>query len=236
MYYFPSFFYPVLYRTALVIIVCLATSLTACIDSLLIEGDLDRELLVVDGFFSTASTTHSLRLFYTKDIGLRIQEPATGAHVIIFDKQGNSAAYREDDGGVYKLNAENFSGKTGEAYYLEITLSDGKKYRSNPQTIPERVRPVALSFQIESRAMESYFNVISESTFVDLFVDTPVRIAESPVSLRWRVDEVYSFADETCGGLDGTLNCYVYLQPKNDIVILWRRLRKWDHSEYSSFL
>lgn len=207
--------YPSLILAILVIIIPYS-----CIDPITINAESDDRLLVIDGFFSTAATAHNITLSYTRDVGSGISDPALNAIVKIIDGQGNSAIYEEEQNGIYTIDDAAFRGKEGESYYLEITLANNQQYQTAPQVIPPKVIPQNLRFSIEKDQSVNEFNILVEKTFIKLLIDTPVKKDGENLFLRWRTDEVYSFADEACGGLDMPRTCYVTLMPKQDIATL----------------
>lgn len=192
----------------------------SCIDPITIKAESDDRFLVIDGFFSTANAPHNIKLSYTRDVGATISAPELNAQVTIVDGQGNTAEYIEQTGGVYTIDNEQFRGEEGETYYIEIALSNGKKYQTAPQIIPKRVEPVNIDFAIESEAEVNDFGILAEKFFINIYVDTPLKKEEEELYFRWRTDEMYIFADKACGGLDPPRTCYVPIFPEQEIVAL----------------
>jgi len=192
----------------------------SCIDPITINASSDDRILVIDGFFSTADAPQSVTLSYTRDVGDTTSDPALNAQVSIVNGKGEKANYVEQQNGVYVVDNELFRGREGESYYLEIKLENGKEYQTEPQTIPAKVAPQALNFSIETEQSVNGFNVVVEKTFIKLFIDTPLKKEGENLYLRWRTDEVYSFTDEACGGLDMPRTCYINIISPQDIVTL----------------
>lgn len=190
----------------------------ACLDPFSLKVESGDKLLVIDGLFST-SRQH-LSLSYTKDFGNSTREYISDAQISLFDDIGNKSEYIPTSEGAYQLRNQAFQAEAGRAYHLEINLTNGKKYQSHPQIIPKSIKPEALKFKVEQEIRSNGLNIGVENSFINLYLDTKIKIDKEVAYLRWLADEVYSFQDEICHPLDNPTNCYVYLNPKQEILIL----------------
>lgn len=192
--------------------------LSTCLDPFSLKVESGDKLLVIDGLFST-SRQH-LRLSYTKDLGNSRREYISDAQISLFDNIGNKSEYTPTGEGAYLLSNQDFQAEVGRGYHLEINLTNGKKYQTHPQIIPKSIKPEALSFKVEQEVRGNRSNIGIENSYINLYLDTKVKIDKETAYLRWLVDEVYSFQDEICHPLDNATNCYVYLNPKQELLIL----------------
>ena len=199
---------------------CLCIGGSGCIDAFFLDVEADDKLLVIDGFFSNAATKQYLNLSYTRDYGTTTNEGIADAIIAIIDQQNNTAFYTSDGKGGYVLDSKEFIGKEGNSYYLDIQLANGKTYQTHPQILPKRIKPTRLDLKIEKEIDDTPFSSGLENAFIKLYIDTPVKTGKEAAYLRWRIEEVYSFQDQVCHPLDFAINCYVYLKPKEEIVIL----------------
>jgi Domain of unknown function (DUF4249) len=100
-------------------------------------------LLVVEGLITTDSTPYTVKLSYTGNFTNAStavdsnQNFVNDAKVFIKDNAGDSSVCNLISPGTYQSNDSSFVGIVGWTYTLEIYLSNGKVYRSSPETIIE---------------------------------------------------------------------------------------------------
>jgi len=124
-----------------------------CIEALNIEGDENENLLVVEGFFSSENTTHSISITRTARFGSifsegGIIEPVTNASVIIRDDVGKSVLLVESAEGVYETTG-GFVAEVGRSYSLLIELENGSRYTSLPELVRPAVPIDSISYSFE---------------------------------------------------------------------------------------
>ena len=116
----------------------IAVFLTTCVDPISFEAETGQSQLVFFGNFSQLNQNHYFTIARTSDFD-KIAIPVDGAQVTLWDDQGNSADYEASGEGKYTLRAETMNGVPGNSYHIEISLSTGASYRSDPQILPEPV-------------------------------------------------------------------------------------------------
>lgn len=157
-------------------------------------------VLVVDGDFTDTYGPHRLTLSRPSPYGQSVFEPVRDATVLLFDDQGNEAAYlprydAENDRYFYELPALAFQGIQGRAYRLEITLSDGNRYRSEPQTMPGRVDADTILLEGKTITKVSTADVVIEQKTAVVQLRTSIPNDGRPYFLRWDAHSVYFFIE-----------------------------------------
>ncbi|WP_229376111.1 DUF4249 domain-containing protein [Fibrella aquatilis] len=96
---------------------------------------LPNKILIVDGYITNQLGPHQVSLTYTADYtNASVNFRADKATVYLTDSTGKRQDFLEVSPGLYRTPAS-FSGVTGQKYKLNITLADGRKYESTPETI-----------------------------------------------------------------------------------------------------
>ena len=124
----------------------------ACVDPISLQLSDGAGALVVDGMITDESNVHIIKLSrsidFRNDQPLRIYPiPETDAIVEVSDNEGNSATAIELQPGVYRLDG--LEGKVGNRYVLDITTSNGKRYRSEPEEMKAAVAPDRIEFEFK---------------------------------------------------------------------------------------
>jgi len=196
--------------------------LQSCVDPISFETDPGGRQLVFYGIFTQMDEEHIFTISRTSDFGKQ-PIPVSGAFVAIKDDKGNRAEYEEFEEGEYVLAPGKMPGIPGISYHIEITLTNGRTYYSPPQVMPQPIKAEDVYFKIESRQTLSSSEIIINKTFIDIYIDTPLRNSSSESShLRWTVDEVYSFTDLQCHPLDNRATCYFNIPIDESIVRLFK--------------
>ena len=104
--------------------ILVAFAVIGCTERIDIELDSTYQRLVVDGFITTDTTSHVIKLTKTTDYYYN-QEPPTvsGAMVQISDNEGNTVTLTESDPGIYKTPPD-FYAEIGKTYSLNIYLQE----------------------------------------------------------------------------------------------------------------
>ena len=180
----------------------------SCVDSIFFETDSGKQQLVLYGLFTQFNEKHVFSISRTSDFGKQ-ETPVSGALVIIADDLGNSADYEEIEPGKYVLAANKIQGIPGRSYHIEINFADGRSFFSTPQVMPEPIEAEDIYFEIESRQILSSVDILIDNTFINIFIDTPLQYSTGESApLRWKVEEVYSFVDLSCGPGEPVEICY----------------------------
>ncbi len=104
----------------------------SCIQEIELFSD-NEKTLVIDGAITSEAGPHNVRVYYTTGFNTR-SEFVVGANVSILDDQGNVEELAYTEFGYYQTS-ETFSAIEGRSYVLDITVTDGKNYRSSPQLV-----------------------------------------------------------------------------------------------------
>ena len=183
--------------------------LAGCITQFDYEYESDRSLLVVEGKLTQKNIPHDIYLSYTSSNARFSYTKARNATVILYDGQYNSEMLYETGEGRYTFFGNSIQPIPGRSYYIEITLQNGKKYRSHPQVMPYMIKPNYVEHKIENvDEINNYGNVV-DNNYVNLYINTPVTRTDEPGYLLWRLDEVYSFQELFCHPLKTPWICYI---------------------------
>jgi hypothetical protein len=148
-----------------------------------------QEVLVVEGRITDDPTGSQVTLSRSYGFGQDEVKPVTGAGVIISEAGGTSHQLTETAPGVYRTNPAVFVGQAGKTYQLALSLPDGKRYLSEPQTL-------LLSPPIDSLSFEYQIRPTSDPDLdvegVQIFVDTR-GTDEGPRNFQWEYDETWEF-------------------------------------------
>ena len=100
------------------------TALWSCTERVDIDLDSTWQRLVVDGYITTDTTSHFIKLSKTTDYYYNQEPPAvTGAIVEISDNQGNTVRFDEQEDGLY-YSPPDYYAETGKTYTLNIRLEE----------------------------------------------------------------------------------------------------------------
>lgn len=183
----------------ILILSCLAVS---CIEPIDIETDRKAGQLVVNGYVTDGAGPNFVRLGRTVEKEL-ITSPETGGIVVLRDEEGNSETLLEREEGIYVHLGEIIRPKPGNAYHLEIALSNGLRYATLPDTMPTVVGQDSAWFSKGTRNGLRIVNVLAQSTLPK---------TEKPMFLQWVVEEVYQFSPTDFPDPWNSIppSCYVY--------------------------
>jgi hypothetical protein len=162
-----------------------------CKDPINIEGDGNIGSLVVQGKITTLPGPYEMRLGRTVGIDQK-PSPVSSAIVTIFDDAGNSETYSEITPGIYSIPGAIVQGTAGYTYHIEITLEDGRKYSSKPETIPDDTGIATPSYSYGSRSVFEG-EVESKINVVNVYAETDLPVSDKVLYFRWDVGEAYMF-------------------------------------------
>jgi hypothetical protein len=111
--------------------------LMSCINELDVNTSSGENLLVVEGFISTAPGPYTVTLSRTAKFGNVFEGfagPVEEASVVIRDANGQNFFLSESEDGIYQTGP-NFIAETGNTYTLLITTKEGTTFQSIPETI-----------------------------------------------------------------------------------------------------
>lgn len=112
--------------------------LTACVDRIDLPIRTEAPRLVVEGQITNEAPPYMVRLTYTgkynpENVGDYVVE---GAQIRVADDRGRSTGFLPVGAGRYQSADSSFRGEIGRSYSLTVTLSDGKRYVTNPEQMP----------------------------------------------------------------------------------------------------
>lgn len=173
-----------------------------CIEPIEIETNRNAGQLVVNGYVTEGAGPHFVRLSRTVQQE-RTTEPETGALVLLKDGAGNTETLTEGEEGIYIHRGDLIQAVPGQAYYLEIKLSNGLSYATLPDTMPTVVGQDSAWFSKGTRNGLRIVNVLAQSILPK---------TEKPLFLQWVVEEVYQFSPTDFPDPWNSIppSCYVY--------------------------
>lgn len=187
----------------------------SCIERIDFKVERKPGQLIVDGDLTNEKGDQVLILSETAE-NARIPIPIEDAEVTLYNDQGIYAAYYPDrrNPGSYVLGGNNIELEIGGTYFIEIKLSNGKRYRSVPETMPAHeasLENIRYNFTREKEVSSS--SIVSESNFINAYIDVDLSQVSSPVFLKWEVQEVFLLTPTDFPDPFGNVPppCYVYV-------------------------
>ena len=110
-------------KTILIVVLLLGISIWNCTERIDVEVDSSYTRLVVEGYLTTDTTAHSVRLTTTSDYFYNHPAPAVSDAVVMIDDGDQAHILSESIPGLY-LTSENFYGIPGKTYTLHISGVD----------------------------------------------------------------------------------------------------------------
>ena len=169
--------------------------LSGCIDPIDFTGNDEAPLLVVFGSLRIGDLPSELTIRRTQATG-GPSAKITDAVVKIIDGNGAETSMTPDAQGIYRLSTfGGFELTEGVFYHAEITFPDGKTFLTEPQMMPPPPPPTEGIIDLQPRK-------------ADISARADFTATDTPLYVRAIYDEVYSFSEIFCGGLDPVLTCY----------------------------
>lgn len=194
-----------------------------CLSPVDIDGDNLGGQLVVSGQISTLEEQSIVQLGLTA-ASERLPFPLSGAAVTLFDEDGNSQFYTEDDlqAGQYIFNG---AATAGKAYHIQIITPDGKTYESVPEIVPAEVGSVSTNYEIVTEEFIDHDGVVANNPFVKIYATVTLPEESKPSYLRWNVDEVFMLTPTDFPDPFASVppNCYVSQPADPQTIILYDR-------------
>ncbi len=189
-------------------------TIAACLDPIEFPDVEAEDLVVIEGQFTPSKRVHTVRISRTSAFGKKVFRGVENAGVSILHGDLQEV-FLEVSPGIYALEGHTVRGQPGEKYVLEVKMPNGKVFRSLEDAMPMVQQADSAYFHFER---EVFVNPSGRDRFanvLNIYIDTHLK--ERDLYLRWYVDELYSFPEETCGGLDIPLTCYIPLEgnPQN---------------------
>lgn len=173
---------------------------TTCIDPVDFDTTAPGNTLVVEGQFTTGESGNYVYLSRVTEFGKTFRQPVIGATVRVVNEAGNPVTFIESSPGFYSLTDPAISkGITGQQYHLEVTLQDGEKYKTAPETMPPFVPMDSIQMEV-SKLSNGKIDIFVSTTFPDF-----------PVWLKYKVQENYAFEEIRCALDIPPKTCYFVL-------------------------
>lgn len=179
----------------------------SCVEPVEFDDDSPQGFLVVDGSVVANAAKHTVKLGRGGPLGKRVFERVSGARLTLIQGNEERAGFIEVGEGEYELSAEEIPGVVGESYHLEIELLNGKKYRTDPEIIPQAVVIDSISFDVLIEDFVNDLGNVINRKIVKIFVNTTLPDFNDGPYLRWRLKDVYRVQERLCGPMPQT--CYI---------------------------
>ncbi|WP_128546237.1 DUF4249 domain-containing protein [Larkinella soli] len=175
----------------------------ACINEVNLPIRSETPILVVDGVITNEAPPYTIRLSRSGTFSFNQETPedevVQNAVVTISDDRGRSTPTigSESRPGYYLTTDSTFRGQVGRSYTLSITLPDGKRYVSRPETM----RPVPPVDSLYAQLVQSNTGANAYQYFVYLDTKDP---ASERNYYRWAA---YSYTSRRSTGVLCCLSC-----------------------------
>lgn len=188
--------------------------LTGCIQKFDYEPkQSDENILVVSGGISNQPGLQTIQLSRTTAYGSGMYKSESGAMIVILENRKAVDTCIEVREGTYEFNGGKILPEPGNSYSIEITTSEGKVYESDPEVMPEPVKPDSAYFETHIDRIPSESGTYVNTPRINIYIDTPVRNTSGPAYLRWHVLEYYSFREIRTGPRSIPKTCYMWVNP-----------------------
>jgi Domain of unknown function (DUF4249) len=176
----------------LFLVINLSFLIGSCVDSVPFSTKSEDGFLSVEGTFHNLADTQFLTLYRSRGY-TSAPNPEIKARITIFSNDNKSAMYNEIRPGVYALLPQILRGDVGKRYYIEIKTRDGKTYQSEPETMPEPVKPDSISFSAYDKEELSPSGIKTEDRVLKILINTPIKQGNNDAFLRWNIDDSFEF-------------------------------------------
>jgi len=175
----------------------LAIACTGCLEPIEFNSEAEEKaLLVIDGGISTQDGPYEVRLSRATPYGKQIRVPVEGAQLLVKDDLGNQEALEKVEAGVYQWPGSRVRGVVGRSYILEVVLSNGATYRSQPEKILPPLPLDSLNFDVKIEAFTNTTGGITERKFAQVFANMQLPDTSNQVFLRWDWESIFVFYDQ----------------------------------------
>lgn len=165
-----------------------------CIDEISFESAFGENQLVVDGSIHNGPGPYTVYIGETQP-GEDLPVPLSGATIELVDSDGNRMALNETESGKYQTVDENFRGKPGETYHIEIELSDGRSFFSKPETMPLKTASSTVHLEPGFVSEQTASGGSREVPVVFVTADTDLPESKDPLFLKWNVEGLFAFRE-----------------------------------------
>ena len=207
-------------RSRLTIWILILSCTLSCVESFDFSATDPDNFLVVDGRITQSQgMVNQILLSRTSTFIGGDGTPETGAQIVIVTGEGLTENYQEVSPGMYLLEGDNVVGAEGNSSSIEITLSNGEIYRSQPEVMPSLVRADSIYFRTAIESELSSGGIVIDRELVKIFIDTPISSNDVPFRIRWTMEEAYSFTDLAFPP-DSPMVCYAISPFQQQTILL----------------
>ncbi|MEO1451220.1 MAG: DUF4249 domain-containing protein [Bacteroidota bacterium] len=187
----------------------------ACVDPIAFEPPDEPGRLVVNGQITTTQGEQRVRLGWVSGAVGEDLIPIPNAEIMLWEDSTRLIPYRYDEGEWYVLSNEEFAGKPGHWYHIEVHLPGGRRLLSRPELMPPLPEMTRIDFRVEKRKVLTRDEILVDRDIVDVWVDTRIPKQDRGPYLRWRGEEVFIFQEVyyPWNPLSYPQTCYIYDYP-----------------------
>lgn len=178
----------------LLLLFCCAAWTTSCIDEITFETERSGGQLIVDGGIYNHEGPYSLELSMTNE-ELALPVPISGAKIELVDGNGTREFYTESHPGVYTIPGNLIKGERGETYHIEMTIPDGRKFRSIPETMPLSNGQTETIVEATAEQEPSASGRLRDVPAVNIYTNTQLPDSNDELFFKWDVQSVFSFRE-----------------------------------------
>ncbi len=181
----------------------------SCVDEIDLDVDTDQRTLIVDGFISDIEGDFSVKLSLSSVIGVgrdNILDPVSGAMLRLIDDKGGSYPYVENEAGLYTLSS--FVALRNVAYHIDIVLSNGQHFRSNPSKLRTSSSIDGVNFEVGEKTFRNNLGEFVTQDVISVQLETNIPASQEAPYLRWRVAGEYALTENYPNAIS-PLTCYI---------------------------
>ena len=211
-------------RTRLFVFLASVAILSSCIEPIDFETGNEPRRLVVDGLITNNSYLDRLSfpgpaerfyvaLRWTRDVSNELDEVINDANVQLIMSGGENIQYVwNPENNRYENPIDDFKAEEGIKYHIEVELSSGKIYRSEPEMLNPVPSIAQLSTTFETRIREIQIRdetSIIEQRGVELAVSLPEHGDGKAYYYRWKIVPGWIYESSLLSSDNPNKTCYI---------------------------
>ena len=168
-----------------------ASFVVACVDPIGFNSDKPEEIIILDGSITTEPGPYTITISRALplDSDSTTNMPVTGASIVLHNAGGDSESFTEIAPGKYSTGGV-IRGSVGSTYHITMTMGDGAKFESQPETILPAGEVKDVRYQYEARTIAKEFGKVTADVF-NIFVDAAAVLQTETSYVRWRFTGTY---------------------------------------------
>jgi Domain of unknown function (DUF4249) len=164
-----------------------------CVDAVPFPTKAEQGYIVVDGGFNNSSDAQFVRLYRSKGYDAS-PDYIINANVSVIGSDGSKFYFDEINPGVYTTLFKE-RGRPGISYYVEISLPFGDTYRSEPEVMPEPIKPDSISFRAYEREELSSSGLKTSEKLLKIEINTPLKNKNLDAFFHWTIEDGFEFTE-----------------------------------------